>query len=386
MRIGVIGGGVYGVSTAYFLKRFGADEVIVFEKGNIAGESTGYSAGIVRHHYAHDVQIRMAKRGREILANLSEYTGSDGGFRNNGYVVLADPDREAEFRETVALQRDLGIDVDLVEPDDLTDHLPAIDPTGVTIGAVEHEAGFADPYLVATGFANAAADLGVEVRTGTRVTGIEADGGTATAIETEGERVPVDYVVNAAGPWGREVGEMIGVDLPLERHESKIAVLESETPYGPDLPTLADPTRQPDMYTKPEPGGEFVGGGLQRPTVDSERGLEGGGTEFLREVSERLDRRLPGYADAQVAETWSGVITVTPDAIQIAGVPRGWENVFNVVGGSGHGFKEAPAFAESIAQTVLGEEPRIDLTPYRLERFREDAAFSGISTETYSES
>lgn len=386
MRIGIIGGGVYGVTTAYFLKRLGAEEVLLFEKDAIASGSTGYSAGIVRHHYSNAIQVKMATRGREILENIEEYIGHDGGFVQNGYLILTNAEKEEAFRRTVTLQQDLGIDVELVAPGELTDYLPGIDPSDVEIGAFERDAGFADPYLVTTGFADAARDLGAEILTQTPVTDVTMDGKTATTIETDTETFPVDYVVNAAGPWGKDVGEMVGVDLPLKQYESKIAVLKSTTPYGPDLPTLSDHSVKPDMYTKPETAGEFLVGGIDRPPVDPGRGLEGVTNEFLRTVGERIDQRLPGYSDSEVVESWSGTITVTPDAIQIAGVPNGIENVYNIVGGSGHGFKEATAFAESIAQTILGLEVRVPLDPYRLERFTDGGELTGISTETYSDS
>lgn len=385
MKIGVIGGGIYGTATAYFLKRFGAESVTLFEKGQIAGESTGYSAGIVRHHYTHDVQIRMAKRGREILANLEEYVGQDGGFRRNGYLILADPDRESAFRRTVTRQRELGIDVEFVEPDELKAHLPGISSEGVTLGAYERDAGFADPPLVASGFADAAEELGATIQTATEVTDLERRNGTITGIETRDGTHSVDYVVNAAGPWGREIGEMAGIDLPLQWRESKIALLEASREYADSYPTLSDHSVKPEMYAKPEPGGEFLLGGIERPPVDREAGLEGVTEAFLEAASKRLDHRLPGYADASVVDTWSGVITVTPDGIQIVGVPRGADNLFNLVGGSGHGFKEAPAFAESAAQTILGESPEIDLAPYALERFEDGETFDGISSETYAD-
>lgn len=385
MRIAIIGGGVYGTAIAYFLERFGDDDVTLYEKGHIAGGSTAYSAGIVRHHYTSRPQIELAKRGREILADLGSYIGTDGGFRQNGYLILADMDRLDEFRETVRRQQAAGIDIELVSPGELDDHFPGINSDGVELAAHDHDAGFADPYLVATAFGRKAEDLGAEVRTGVAVTDVTVTNGRATQIETERGTDKVDYVVNAAGASGREVGDFFGVDLPLERYESKIAVLSATEDYTLDYPTISDHSMAPDMYTKPEPGGDFIVGGIERPKVDPASGTEGVTTSFLREVADRLEHRLPKFSDAQVAETWSGVITVTPDSVQIAGVPEGLENVYNIVGGSGHGFKEAPAFAESIAQEILGREPENDLTPFRAERFETGKTFDGISAETYGD-
>ena len=385
MNVGVIGGGVYGAATAYFLSRFGAESIEIFEKDHVASGSTGVSVGIVRHHYSHDIQIRMAKRGREIYENFEAYVGNDGGFRQNGYLTLAAPEGESELRRIVTLQRDLGIDVELLEPGELEDYLPGIDTDGVSLAAYEREGGFADPHLVASGFVDAAVDNGARIHTGTVVTDLEHEDGTVTGIETTAGTHDVDYVVNAAGPWGSDVASMIGVDLPLQWRESKVALLRASRAYSPSYPTLSDGSTEPGLYAKPEPNGEFLCGGIERPPIDRETGLEGVTESFLRQVSQRLEGRLPWCSDAEVVDTWSGVITVTPDAYQIVGVPEGVENFCNLVGGSGHGFKEAPAFAESVALDILGESPRIDLDPYALERFERGETFDGISAETYTD-
>lgn len=384
-HVGIIGGGVYGLSIAYYLSEFGsADlEVTVFERNALASETTGYSAGIVRHHYTHRVPIETAIRGRELLAEFESVAGSDGGFRQNGYLVLTDTDHVDEFNALIDRQRRLGLEVERIEPSDLESRLPGIDPAGVALGAYEPQAGFADPYLVATDYAAGARNNGVDIRTGTPVTDLITDGTTVTAIETDTGREPIDLVVNAAGPWGREVASMAGIDVPLEWYESKVAVLRGDEPYGVDTPTLSDHSASPDMYLKPEPGGDVIVGGIDRPPVDREAGLQGVDESFLHAVGDRLESRLPTFADAAVVDSWSGVISVTPDSHQIVGVPAGIDNLYNALGGSGHGFKEAPAFGESIALAILGNTPRVDLEAYRLERFADGNTLSGVSEKSY---
>jgi sarcosine oxidase, subunit beta len=383
VRIGIVGGGVYGLAIAYYLSEFGDDEIVLFERGTLAGESTGYSAGIVRHHYTNAVQIETAIRGRELLESFETVAGGDGGFRQNGYLVLADPDDEDAFRTIVDRQRHAGLEVDLLEPSEVVSHLPALNPDGITIAAYEPRAGFADPYLVAMDYAEGARANGVDIRTRTPVVDVHREGRQVTGIETPDGVEPVDYAINAAGPWGGEIAAMVDIDVPLEWYESKIVVLRAEESYGPELPTLSDHSRAPDMYLKPEPGGDFLAGGIDRPPIDRAVGLQGVDESFLRAVGQRLEGRVPGYADASVVDSWSGIITVTPDSHQIAGVPDDLENFYNVLGGSGHGFKEAPAFGESIAQYVLGESPTIDLEAYRLSRFEAGAGLYGVSAKSY---
>jgi sarcosine oxidase subunit beta len=378
MHIGIIGGGLYGVATAYFLERFGAEDVVLFERGKIAEGSTGKSAAIVRHHYSDEIQIRLSKRGREILESFEEYVGCDAGFRQNGYLIMAGLENEPSFREIVQLQQSVGLDVDLLAPGEMTEYMPSIDPSGVAVAAIEHEAGFADPYKVTDGFAEKAAELGTTIHTNTPVVDVEMDNGCPSAIITEDGSHQIDYVVNAAGPWGAVVGEMVDLNIPLEWHESRMAELDSSPLYHPDLPTISDIDR--GLYAKPESGGHFIAGGAERDEqqpIDPDTGLQGVDATYLQNLREELGARLPGLADVSVTGTWSGIITTTPDWHHIVGVPDEFENFYNVLGPSGHGFKEGPAFAESIAQSILGESSQFDLSPYRLERFAEDKEFVG---------
>lgn len=375
MRVAVIGGGVNGACVAFFLSYLGEDvDVSLYESGNIAGANgtTAYSAGIIRHGYTNERQVEIARRGSKILYNLEEYTGEDGGVHRNGYLKLVNEDGVAAARNIAKLMERYGIDIELLEPEDLDSHFPGIDPSGVALGVLDKEAGFGDPALVTNAFVKGARQLGAEIHTKTPVIDIHLDGNTVTSIETEKGREEVDHVVNAAGPKGAHVGEMVGLDLPLHHVESRLVFLKSETEYKLSYPSVSDVAVRPDIYTKAEPGNEFLVGGIERPTANLEEGPEGVDTEHLEKVLERLEQRFPMYSDAKVVNSWAGIETMSPDSHHIVGEPRGLQNFHNLVGTSGHGFKEAPAWGESLAQTILGREPRIDLTQYRLERFEED--------------
>jgi len=379
MRIGIVGGGVYGTAIAYFLQELGDPEVVLFEKNGLGSASTGKSAGIVRHHYSDKIQIQFAKRGSEILSDLPDRIGTDGGFHQNGYLIMAGEDDEAQFRHNVSLQQEVGVDVELLDPNCLDDHVPGLSREDVAVAALERDGGFADPYLVGTGFARKAQELGATVETNTSVTDLEVDDGEVTAIRTADERYPVDLVVDAAGPWATEVAEMAGVDLPLDRYEAKVVVLSASEPYTPEHPTVSDVDQ--GLYAKPETTGDFVAGGMEREDgheVLSDRvDLEGVTGGNLQRLGSMIERRLPGFADAGVVESWSEFITAPPDWHQIVGIPDGIGNFYVAAGGSGHGFKEAPGFAESIAQDILGRAPSNDLSPYRPQRFDENDVFTG---------
>lgn len=379
MRIGIVGGGVYGTAIAYFLEKFGDPEVILFEKNAIGSASTGKSAGIVRHHYSHKIQIQFAKRGSEILAELPDRLGTDGGFHQNGYLIMAGDEDEAQFRHNVSLQQAVGVDVELIPPSELDEYVPGLRSDDIAVAALERDAGFADPYLVATGFARKAAELGATIKTNTPVVDLETDGGTVTTIHTPDESHPVDVVVNAAGPWATNIANMANIDLPLKRYEAKVVALSASESYPPDYPTVSDIGQ--GLYAKPEGTGNFIAGGMERdgghePLTDR-TDLEGVTNADLEQLGLMIEHRLPRFADAGVIESWSEFITAPPDWHQIIGIPDGMKNFYIAAGGSGHGFKEAPGFAESIAEDILGTSPSNDLSPYRLQRFDAGDVFTG---------
>lgn len=379
MRTAVIGGGVYGTAIAYFLREFGNDEVTLFEKNGLGSASTGKSAGIVRHHYSHEVQIQFAKRGSEILSTLPDRIGTDGGFHQNGYLIMAGEDDVEQFRHNISLQKEVGVDVELVDPDRLDEYVPGLSGDDVAIAALEHDAGFADPYLVGTGFARKAQELGATIETNTLVTDLEVEDDEVTAVQTADERYPVDLVIDAAGPWATDVAKMADVELPLDRYEAKVVVLSASEPYTSEYPTVSDIGQ--GLYAKPETTGDFIAGGMEREdgrkSLSNRGELEGVTNANLQHLGSMIERRLPGFADAGVVESWSEFITAPPDWHQIIGTPDGVENLYVAAGGSGHGFKEAPGFAESIAQDILGQKTANDLHPYRPQRFDENDLFSG---------
>lgn len=379
MRIGVIGGGVYGTAIAYFLNQFGAEDVLLFERDNIGGTSTGKSAGIIRQHYSNRTHIQFAKRGVELLQQLDEKLDGSGGVHQNGYLLLADEANEAQLRENVALQKEVGVNVELMEGDDITELMPGVSTRDVVVAAYEHDSGFADPYLVASSYAQLGQEHGVDVRTKTPVTEIQVQDGTVSSVSTPEGDVELDYLINAGGPSADDIAAKAGYDLDLERHEAKIAVLTASESYGPDLPVLSDLGL--GLYAKPEPGGEFIVGGMERNeddrTLMDETDLRGVTHEDLDQVLDFLEFRLPNYIDAEIAQSWSGLITASRDWHQVIGVPNGYENFYLAAGGSGHGFKEAPAFAESIALDVLRDNPRIELSSYHPNRFEHGDLLQG---------
>jgi sarcosine oxidase subunit beta len=373
-RICVIGGGIYGSAVTYFLEKFGATNVVLIEKENLGGLATSRSAGLVRHHYSHDHHIALCKRGREILEQFPTFTGRDGGWHQNGCLLLAGSEYERAFREIVKLERELSLDVDLLGPDDLQGYLFGLNTTDVSIGSLERQAGFAYPYQIAVGLAKKAEEMGATIRTDTPVADIHVDQGAVESVETVASTMPVDFVVNASGHQAGKVASMANVEIPLRWYEDKVAILRGDSTYSADMPSVI--FVDDGLYCMPERGDMLIGG-FSDPEIQDPTLHEGITQDDLLELDDKVGERFPEFDNARFIDGWSETITATPDWHQILGAPESVDNFYNLVGGSGHGFKEAAGIAESAAQTILGEKPNIDLSPYRLERFQENDELIG---------
>lgn len=368
----IIGGGVNGASIAYHLAKRQCGTVMLLEKSGLADGSSGKSGGIIRQHYSNPVTIRMAIESRRFFERFDAEVDGCAEFVQNGFLLLV-AEKEAEALQTnVALQRELGLDVELVAPNQIEAFLPGISSDGVALAAYEPSAGYADPYGVVTAFAKRAKQLGVTIHIGRRVTGIDVHEGAVRGVETDLGTIRTPVVVNAAGPWGQQIARMVGIELPLTVKRLQELVVKPRIAYTRGNPTVVDLCHL--IYFRPEPGGlVLAGGGITDDTgpVDPDH-YKGADFETLADVSERLTRRMPALSDAELMRGWAGVITVTPDFHPILGEAPEVRGFIHAMSCSGHGFKLAPIVGQLIAELIVeGHTTTLDITPLRPDRFQQ---------------
>src|SRR5262245_26369853 len=168
----IVGAGIMGAATAYHLARRGAGHIVVLERDEVCAGSTALASGGIRHQYANRVGIELTLRSIVTYERFAEEFGVDPQFRQHGYLILVSTEEElAQARRNVALQQSLGVEVELLAPDEVRRAHPYLE-TGDLLGATwSPRDGYADPYLAATAIAARARDLGVAIRTQTEVTG-----------------------------------------------------------------------------------------------------------------------------------------------------------------------------------------------------------------------
>ncbi|MGE0706603.1 MAG: NAD(P)/FAD-dependent oxidoreductase [Planctomycetota bacterium] len=366
----IVGCGVIGASIAWHIARRRAGlKVLVLEKEKApCTGSTPLSAGGIRAQFSTEVNIRLSNYSIDFYERLARELECHFDFEQHGYLFLTtSQDMAARFRENAALQASLGVPVQLLEPAEVARRWPHVRSDDLALATFSHKDGYADPYEATMGFYGATRRLGeVEFRFATPVTRIEAEDGRVTRVVTSHGQIETQWVIDAAGPWLREVGAMGGIDLqahPVRRclwNTEPFPEIAGKIPLTIDMDT--------GFYTRSESGGLMLGlANAQEPPgfnfiLDD---------DWLPEVIERAILRIPCLERAEINRGWAGHYSITPDHLPILGeVP--WLRGFVSAGGfSGHGFMHAPATGQLVSEIVLdGGATTIDISSLSIERFQ----------------
>jgi sarcosine oxidase subunit beta len=382
----IIGGGIMGASTAYFLSKLGFGEIVLIEKKRLGAGATGYSAANVRQHYSNEITIRLAVRAVEMFSNSREELGGPTGFAQCGYMVITSERDEPALHALVPLQASLGVQTKLVTPDEIAELFPLLDLEGITLGCLETNSGYADPLLTVQTLVDGARANGVRVYEGCRVLAIETEGDRVTGVITGDGDVSTPVVVNAAGPWADGIGEMVGIDYSLSFSREHEAIFETPDELA-ELPVVADAAQR--IFFRPQGRGQVLVGQSypkEREPCDPETYDDRADTAVVTSMVSRLARRVPSLRADLGRESYggklmlgySGVYSITDDWYPIVGGEPGLEGYYAAIGGSGHGFKIGPPIGESLAATIAGEAPPIDITPLAHARFADGNAFTTL--------
>ena len=218
----VIGGGVMGCSILYHLTRMGMRDALLLEQGVLGSGSTGRSQAILRMHYSNPVTSAMAWESLKRYRNFQEETGHPSGYVNTGYAVIVGPEDRDAMEENVAMQRSLGIDTSVVSPEDLLELAPMLNASDAGGIAFEPQSGYADPYLVTVGYAEAARENGARVLQRAAAESVNVEGGRVRSVTLlDGSVIHTPVALVAAGPWSPRLLQPHGLDVPLEpvRHQ-----------------------------------------------------------------------------------------------------------------------------------------------------------------------
>ena len=278
-RCVIIGGGVGGTSIAYHLAERGMEDVILLERSQLTSGSTFHSAGLVGQLRGSVSLTRMMMYSVELYRRLAEESEFDPGWTECGGIRLASSQaRMEELRRQAGWAKTFGLPMEMISAEEAKEMFPLMSTDGVLGGAYIPTDGYLDPSQLTFALADGARRGGVDVFTGTRVTGIEVDDGRVRSVCTEGGDIEAEIVVNAGGMYAAEIGRMAGVRVPVVPMSHEYLVTQPFRERDPDrpLPTLRDPDLL--IYFREE-GGGLVMGGYERPSAAAflpygDRGLD----------------------------------------------------------------------------------------------------------------
>ncbi len=378
VRALVIGGGVVGCSVLYHLAKLGWRDVVLCERKELTAGSSWHAAGAFHALNSDPAMSRLQAYTVGLYAQLQRISGQDIGLHfPGGLNVAATQERWDLLRADVARHKTLGLDTRLVGPAEIRELCPIMETRGVLGAIYDPMEGHLDPAGATQAFARAARLNGAEIYRHTRVVALTPSGRGSWQVATDQGTIEAEHVVNAAGLWAREVGRMVGIDLPLVPMEHHYLITEdlAELASAPrELPVVVD--LDGEMYMRQERRGVLLGV-YETPATPWAIGgtpWEYGDHELLPPDLDRLTAalekgftRFPVLQSAGLRRIVNGPFTFTPDGNPLVGpvpgVPHYWAACgvmagFCQGGGVGlalanwmvHGEPEGDAFALDVAR------------------------------------
>lgn len=375
----VIGGGVAGASIAYHLAERGWGRgTLLVDRSELTSGSTFHSAGLVGQLRSSVSLTRMMMYSSSLYRRLTEETGVDVGWREVGSLRLAgSAERMQELERLAGSGQTFGLPLEIISTEDALARWPLFDPAGILGAAWLPTDGQLDPSNLTFAMAEGARRGGVEIRTGTRVTGIRVERGRVRGVETaEHGFLTAEVVINAGGMYAWQIGRLVGVEIPVVPFEHMYVLTEPLPGVPDDLPTMRDPDRL--IYFRGEAGGGLVMGGYERdpkpwrvddgPPADFNHQLLPDDWERFGPIAEAAASLVPAMANAGIASSINGPEAFSPDGEFLLGETevRG----FYVASGFGaHGIAGAGGIGKVMAEWVVDGEPAWDLWKMDVRRF-----------------
>jgi glycine cleavage system aminomethyltransferase T/glycine/D-amino acid oxidase-like deaminating enzyme len=375
-RVVVVGGGVIGASVAYHLAHQGLSDVVLLERDRLTSGTTWHAAGLMATFGSTSqtsTELRMYTR--DLYAKLEAETGQATGLKQVGLIELAiEPGRLEEYRRVAAFNRLCGVEVHEISPAEVGRLFPLARVDDALAGFYIPADGRVNPVDVTMALAKGARMRGVRIIEGVPVTGFLRHRGAVTGARTGQGDIEAEYVVNCAGMWARQLGELAGVSIPLQAAEHYYLLTEPIEGVDPDWPVLEDPANY--GYYREEGGGLMLG--LFEPACApwNVGGIPGGFSfgelppdwDRMAPYLERTMSRIPVTAQAGIKKFFCGPESFTPDLQPIVGEAPELKNYFVAAGLNSIGILTGGGIGRVIAHWIAEGRPDIDVTAINIDR------------------
>ena len=375
-RVVVVGGGIVGCSVAYHLALMGWTDVVLLEQGQLTSGTTWHAAGLVGQMRANRSMTRMSTYGIELYARLEQETGLATGWRPCGSVTVArTPERMKLLRRQMALASSFGVEVHDISPLEVAQRVPLL-RTDDLCGAVWLPGdGKANPADLTMSLAKGARQRGVKIFEGVEVTGVLQAQGQVRGVQTDAGVVGCEMVVNCAGQWARQLGQLAGVNVPLFSAEHFYLVTGKIDGIHPMWPVVRDPDGF--IYYKEEVGGLVMGGfePVAKPwRVDPipasfQFQLLGEDWDQFEVLMRSALHRTPCLETADIKMLLNGPESFTPDGNFIIGEAPELRHYFVCAGFNSAGIANAGGAGRLMAEWMVQGAPSVDVWDVDIRRF-----------------
>jgi dimethylglycine dehydrogenase len=377
-RVVVIGGGVVGCSVLYHLAKAGWRDLLLLEKNELTSGSTWHAAGGVTTLNSDANVSRLQKYTFDLYRELEAVTGQSCGIHHNGGIYLAASDGQMDFLKLIhSRARYLGMATELIPVAEAKRRNVLIAEEFFKGALWREDGGYVDPWLVTQAYVAAARQLGAEVRRFTKVTGLAARPDGTWTMETPEGAIDAEHVVNAGGLWAREVGRMVGLELPVLAMEHHYIVTEP-------LPELKGLEREiintsdftGEIYLRQEGEGALLGTYEQasvpwsvRETPDDFHSqLLPSDLDRIAPELERGFKHFPALAKAGIKKIVNGPFTFAPDGNPLVGPVAGLPN-FWLACGVMAGFSQGGGIGLVLSRWMTEGDPGQDVLAMDAARF-----------------
>ncbi|MFT4560433.1 MAG: glycine cleavage system aminomethyltransferase T/glycine [Gammaproteobacteria bacterium] len=376
-RAVVVGGGVIGCSTAYHLAKLGWDDVVLLERKQISSGTTWHAAGLITTLRDTEAQTRLAQYSLQLYSDLEVETGQATGFINCGSIQMAmSEDKAEEMRRGCAMARTFGVENQEISPSDVKALFPLAYVDDLVCGFHFPDDGRVNPADVAQALAKGARQRGVKIIEDTAVTEVLYRGNRAVGVRTDKGDISAEVVVLCPGMWGREVGLMAGVDIPLQAAEHYYLISEPIDGVHNQLPILRDPER--GVYAREEAGKIMLG--FFEP-VAAPWAVDGIPKNFcfdeIQPDWERMEphielgmQRLPILFDTGIRQFFCGPESFTPDHNYLMGRAPFKENLFVACGFNSLGILSGGGAGNVMAQWITDGIQPMDIWDVDIRRIQ----------------
>ncbi len=379
-RVVVVGGGVIGCSVAYHLALAGWTDVVLLERDRLTSGTTWHAAGLmVTFGSLSETSTRMRTYTADLYNRLEAETGQATGFKQVGFVELAsEPDRLEEYRRIAAFNRFCGVDVHEISTAEVADLFPLARTDDVLAGFYVREDGRANPVDVTMALAAGARQRGVTIVQGVAATGIRRTDGPGgphvTGVGTDHGDIEAEVVVNCTGMWARQLGESVGVNVPLQAAEHYYLITEQMPGLSPEWPVIEDPNCH--GYYREEGGGLMIGlfepvcapWNVGRIPDDFSFGTIPPDWDRMGPYVERAMSRVPLSLDTGIRTFFCGPESFTPDLSPVLGEAPELRGYFVAAGMNSIGILTGGGIGRALAQWIVDGRPDIDVTAMNIDR------------------